>query len=87
MLRARAAPSRPSLRCSRRSGARRRAKRAARRGQGDDTARALTAIDEGADVRQRAADGTTALHYAVYHDNVPLIERLIAKGADADSRQ
>jgi ankyrin repeat protein len=48
----------------------------------NDTARALTAIDEGADVRQRAADGTTALHYAVYNDNVPLIERLIAKGAD-----
>jgi ankyrin repeat protein len=49
----------------------------------NDTARALTAIDEGADVKALAADGTTALHYAVYHDNLPLIERLIAKGADA----
>ena len=33
-------------------------------------------------MKQLAADGTTALHYAVYNDNVPLIERLIAKGAD-----
>jgi uncharacterized protein len=49
----------------------------------NDTARALTALDEGADVKELAADGTTALHYAVYHDNVVLIERLIAKGADA----
>jgi ankyrin repeat protein len=48
----------------------------------NDTARALSAIDEGADVKQIAADGTTALHYAVYNDNLALIERLIAKGAD-----
>jgi ankyrin repeat protein len=49
----------------------------------DDTARALTAIDEGADVKALAADGTTALHYAVYNDNAVLVERLLAKGADA----
>jgi ankyrin repeat protein len=49
----------------------------------NDTARALTAIDEGADVKRPSADGTTALHYAVYNDNAQLIERLIAKGADA----
>jgi ankyrin repeat protein len=49
----------------------------------DDTARALTAIDEGTDVKAASADGTTALHYAVYHDNAELIDRLLAKGADA----
>jgi len=47
-----------------------------------DTARALAAIDEGADPRVTAADGTTALHYAVYRDDVKLVERLVAKGAD-----
>jgi ankyrin repeat protein len=48
----------------------------------NDTKRALTAIDEGADVRQLTPDGTTALHYAVYNDNASLIDRLVAKGAD-----
>jgi ankyrin repeat protein len=52
---------------------------AARRGDGT-VARA--AIEDGVDVNARAADGTTALHWAVYRDDVGLIERLIAAGAD-----
>jgi ankyrin repeat protein len=51
----------------------------------NDAGRAFTAIDEGADVKAVAPDGTTALHYAVYHDNLALIERLVAKGADANA--
>jgi len=38
------------------------------------------------DVNQRTADGTTALHWAVYHNDVGLIERLLAAGADANAR-
>jgi ankyrin repeat protein len=49
----------------------------------NDTARAFTAIDEGADVKAAAPDGSTALHYAVYNDNPALLERLLAKGADS----
>jgi ankyrin repeat protein len=34
------------------------------------------------DVNQRTADGTTPLHWAVYHDNLDLITRLIKAGAN-----
>ncbi len=46
------------------------------------TVRQLLAAKPAVDVRQRSADGTTALHWAVYHDDVPLVETLIARGAD-----
>ena len=50
---------------------------------GDATAaRALLAARPAVDVRRTSADGTTALHWAVYHDDVPLVEALIARGAD-----
>ncbi len=35
------------------------------------------------DVNQRTSDGTTALHWAVYHNDVALIDRLLAAGANA----
>ncbi len=38
------------------------------------------------DVNQRSSDGTSALHWAVYHDDVPLIERLLTLGADPNVR-
>jgi ankyrin repeat protein len=45
-------------------------------------ARALLAANPRPDVNQRTADGTSALHWAVYHDRVDLIEQLLAAGAD-----
>ena len=44
--------------------------------------RALLDATPRANVNQRSADGTTALHWAVYHNDVALIERLLASGAD-----
>ena len=38
------------------------------------------------DVNEPAPDGTTPLHWAVYHDNAPLVEALIAAGASPDVR-
>jgi uncharacterized protein len=43
---------------------------------------ALAAIEDGVDVNGKAPDGTTALHWAVYNDNLALVERLIRAGAD-----
>ena len=48
----------------------------------NDTAAVLAALEQGADASEPAADGTTALHWAIYNDNVELIERLIDAGAD-----
>jgi len=45
--------------------------------------RQLLAAKPAVDVRRASADGTTALHWAVYHDDVPLVETLLARGADA----
>ena len=43
---------------------------------------AVAMIAKGGDVRARSADGTTALHWAVYNDDVDLVQRLIRAGAD-----
>jgi ankyrin repeat protein len=43
---------------------------------------ALALIAEGADVNQPSVDGTTALHWAVYQEDVGLVERLVSLGAD-----
>lgn len=51
---------------------------------GDDT-RAMGLL-QSANVNQKAADGTTALHWAVYHNDVGLIDRLLAAGADAKAQ-
>ena len=45
---------------------------------------ALHAIAAGADVNERSADGTTALHWAAHHGDLELIELLLERGADAN---
>jgi ankyrin repeat protein len=55
---------------------------AARAGNRADT---LAAIKSGVDPDARAPDGTTALHWAVYNDDVDLVERLVAAGADVNA--
>ncbi len=52
---------------------------AAQRG---DTTVALAAIEDGVDVNGKSPDGTTALHWAVYRDDLALVQRLVAAGAD-----
>src|SRR5271163_3459789 len=42
---------------------------------------AVALIAKGTDVHARSADGTTALQWAVYNDDVDLVERLIKAGA------
>jgi ankyrin repeat protein len=51
----------------------------------NDVAAVLAAIEQGIDVAAAAPDGTTALHWAVYNDNITLVEQLIAAGADVDA--
>src|SRR5690606_27170087 len=51
----------------------------------NERAAVLAALDSGADATARSSDGTTALHWAVYYDDVELVERLIAAGADVDA--
>jgi ankyrin repeat protein len=54
---------------------------------GDDAkATALLTAQPHPDVNQKTADGTSALHWAVYHNDVSLIERLLALGADANAK-
>lgn len=38
------------------------------------------------DVNMRMSDGTTALHWAVYHGNIDLVEELIDAGVDVNAR-
>lgn len=45
---------------------------------------ALAMIAQGVDVNQLSVDGTTALHWAVYREDLGLVEQLLAKGADPD---
>jgi ankyrin repeat protein len=52
--------------------------------RGDATV-ALAAIEDGVDVNGKSPDGTTALHWAVYRDNLALVQRLIAAGADVSA--
>src|SRR5690554_2047923 len=47
-----------------------------------DTAGAVAAIAQQADVNEAEADGTTALHWAVHHDDAKLVEALLQAGAD-----
>lgn len=53
--------------------------------QQGDSAAALAALAEGANPNERASDGTTALHWAVYYDNVDVVERLLQAGAAVDA--
>lgn len=47
---------------------------------------ALLRGKSGVDVNQRTSDGTTALHWAVYHNNSELMDKLIAAGADVNAK-
>lgn len=38
------------------------------------------------DVNQRAVDGTSALHWAVYNDDLSLVDKLLLAGADVNAR-
>ena len=49
----------------------------------NDAAAARALLAEGADPNARGDDGTTALHWAAYHDNVELARRLVEAGATA----
>lgn len=50
-----------------------------------DWAAVRTLLGEGAEVDAREGDGSTALHWASYHDNRELAARLIRAGADIDA--
>jgi len=47
---------------------------------------AVSMLAKGADVHARSADGTTALHWAVYNDDADLVQRLIKAGADVSAK-
>jgi uncharacterized protein len=47
-----------------------------------DRATAITLLGRRIDVNVPEIDGTTALHWAVHHDDVDLVDRLIAAGAN-----
>ena len=46
-----------------------------------NSATALALVDARADVNAHQDDGTTALHWAAYHDDLPLLRRLLKAGA------
>src|SRR5580692_5139997 len=48
--------------------------------------RAQLAAQPRPDVNQRTADGTSALHWAVYNGDNELVAKLLAAGADANAR-
>jgi uncharacterized protein len=47
---------------------------------------AIGLLDSGANAKDRAADGTTALHWAAHWDDEALLDRLIKAGADVNAR-
>ena len=51
-----------------------------------DRATALALLDQRVDVNQAESDGTTALHWAVYNDDVELVTRLIRAGANVNAK-
>jgi ankyrin repeat protein len=51
-----------------------------------DHARAEALLAAPVDVNQRSSDGTSALHWAVYHEDVRLVTDLLARGADPNAR-
>ncbi|HVY66126.1 MAG TPA: ankyrin repeat domain-containing protein [Gammaproteobacteria bacterium] len=51
----------------------------------NDRAEVLAELGNGADARSRSADGTTALHWAVFHDDTDLVARLVKAGADVNA--
>jgi uncharacterized protein len=51
----------------------------------DDRDAVLAELARGADVKAKAPDGTTALHWAVYNDDFTLVQRLLEAGADPNA--
>ncbi len=51
----------------------------------NDRGAVLAELARGTDAKLRSADGTTALHWAVYHDDVELVDRLLDAGVDANA--
>ena len=58
----------------------------AARQKDDAKVRALLDAKPRPDVNVRTADGTSALHWAVYHNDLDLVNRLIAAGANVNAR-
>ena len=58
----------------------------AARNEDSAAVRTLLAARPAADVNQRTADGTSALHWAVYHGDAVLVGQLLSAGADANAR-
>lgn len=53
----------------------------------NDTRQAIVELSSPeTDVNMRMADGTTPLHWAVYHGNLDLVEELVDAGADVNAR-
>ena len=50
----------------------------------NDTATVRALLDKRVDVNAVEADGTTALHWAVYHQDPELVDQLLRAGAAAD---
>lgn len=46
---------------------------------------AIELINYGADVNEKDAEGKTPLHWAVFHDNLPLVRQLLLAGADVSA--
>lgn len=53
--------------------------------EADARAAALAALERGADPGERAADGSTALHWATYRGDLELMRLLLARGAAVDA--
>ncbi|HEY8509633.1 MAG TPA: ankyrin repeat domain-containing protein [Steroidobacteraceae bacterium] len=51
-----------------------------------DEVRSLLGARPRPDVNQRSADGTTALHWAVYHNDVDTVRRLLKAGANPNAK-
>ena len=51
-----------------------------------DKAAALALIEKRADVNAPEPDGTTALHWAVHHNDLDLVQRLIRAGANVNAK-
>jgi ankyrin repeat protein len=58
----------------------------AARNKDSESVRALLAATPRANASEKSADGTTALHWAVYNDDVDLVGQLIAAGADVSAK-
>jgi uncharacterized protein len=51
----------------------------------NDRSAALAELARGADAKTKAPDGTTALHWAVYNDDLTLVQRLLEAGAEPNA--